>query len=170
MLQASIEYTRYLEQCIVDLKANSNAAVTPTLPKFQSSVAASGDSASAPSSHGHEEDEDDEMEEAGESAPTAELERHQSQSSSYSQSASPMLDAQRHYSYSSYSATTSPTFGPQRHYSYTSHSTSASPALLPQSRDSRDFDHEATEALLLLNTDRRNQRARGMSVRDLLSA
>jgi hypothetical protein len=49
-----------------------------------------------------------------------------------------------------------------------SHSAAAfslnSPALLPQE------DHEATEALLMLNTDRRSwSGARGMSVKDLLS-
>jgi hypothetical protein len=45
-----------------------------------------------------------------------------------------------------------------------------SPALAPQ----RDLDQEATAALLMLNTDRRASKqgtaARGMSVRDLLSA
>jgi hypothetical protein len=41
-----------------------------------------------------------------------------------------------------------------------------SPALGPQ--PDRE-DHEATEALLMLNTDRRTWSGRGMSVRDLLS-
>ncbi|KAI9827504.1 MAG: hypothetical protein M1832_004854 [Thelocarpon impressellum] len=171
ILQASIEYTRYLEQCILDLKNNSNPNVTPaaTYPSFAPSSAANEPDEDDEDGDG-DGDEPDEMEGVVDSAtPTREPERRQSDAS-YSQSESPMLAAQRHYSYSSHSAATSPTFGPQRQYSYTSHSTSASPALLPQRRDGRDFDHEATEALLLLNTDRRNKSARGMSVRDLLSS
>lgn len=81
----------------------------------------------------------------------------------------------RHYSYST-SATTSPNFGPQS-YEYaisnaSAGSTLTSPALLPQ-RD-RDLDHEATAALMMLNSDRRgtagSASGRGMSVRDMLSA
>lgn len=91
--------------------------------------------------------------------------------SSHYQSESPALEPQRQYSYSSLStANVSPNFEPQSHRSYTSLSALTSPALLPQARNSRDLDHEATEALLLLNTDRRSKGARGMSVRDLLSA
>lgn len=86
---------------------------------------------------------------------------------------------QRHYSYSA-STTTSPAFGPQMFANgggtgYTHSSTSASgstltsPALLPQT----DLDHEATAALLMLNSDRRGTAAnnnRALSVRDLLSS
>lgn len=47
------------------------------------------------------------------------------------------------------------------------HSASMSPILLPSTKD---MDHEATSALLMLNKDRRNPTTgRGMSVRDLLS-
>lgn len=80
----------------------------------------------------------------------------------------------RHYSY--YSSTTSPAFGPQSHQ-YASSVTSAnsaltSPALGPQSESERNLDHEATAALLMLNTDRRGQtgKGRGMSVMELLSS
>ncbi|KAI9845764.1 MAG: hypothetical protein M1838_001551 [Thelocarpon superellum] len=162
ILQASIEYTRYLEQCITDLKANSQATLPPALERYPASVG----SHSIPSSHEYDED-DEEMGDIDDVGP-APTERPTA-GSVYSTSASPMLDAQRHYSYSSHSAATSPLFTPQRSHTFPSLSTSASPALLPHARDSRDFDHEATEALLLLNTDRRSQGARGMSVRDLLS-
>lgn len=85
----------------------------------------------------------------------------------------------RHHRYS-LSSNTSPNFGPQGHgYPPSIHSASGSalpsPALMPQ----RDFDQEATAALLMLNqADRRHSSAttggrttagRGMSVRDLLS-
>lgn len=74
----------------------------------------------------------------------------------------------RHYSFST-SSTTSPALGPSA-YEYTRGaavgSASTSPALQPQ----RDMDHEATAALLMLNTDRRGTGGRGLSVRDLLSS
>jgi hypothetical protein len=79
---------------------------------------------------------------------------------------------QRHYSFSA-SSTTSPALGPNA-YEYARSVASigsalTSPALLPQ----RDMDHEATAALLMLNSDRRgthgSSSGRGMSVKDLLS-
>lgn len=82
---------------------------------------------------------------------------------------------QRHYSFSA-SSTTSPALGPSV-YELSRCNTSmsealTSPALIPQ-RD-RDLDHEATAALLMLNSDRRGTHGsapgRGMSVRDLLSS
>ena len=80
----------------------------------------------------------------------------------------------RRYSFTA-TATTSPALVPGLYdYSRGSRPGSAltSPALLPQ-RD-RDLDQEATAALLMLNTDRRDYRnssgGRGMSVRDLLSS
>jgi hypothetical protein len=92
-------------------------------------------------------------------------------------SISSTLPGLRHYSFSSSNA--SPPFGPT-HYQHpisTSACTSTvpSPALLPQG----DQDHEATEALLMLNADRRGTqgsissasgRGRGMSVKDLLTS
>ena len=74
----------------------------------------------------------------------------------------------RHYSFSS---TTSPALVPdQGRGGHFVGSALTSPALQPQ-RD-RDLDQEATAALMMLNTDRRgtNSGARGMSVKDLLSA
>jgi hypothetical protein len=113
--------------------------------------------------------------------------RHDSYSSSVSTD-----NHHRHYSYShSYgtsSATTSPAFGPQQAgvghpqggYAHSSThsaagSTLTSPALAPQRDRDLDLDHEATAALLMLNSDRRGQGrpagdvGRGMSVRDLLT-
>jgi len=80
----------------------------------------------------------------------------------------------RRYSFTS-SLTTSPALVPGA-YDYTRisrpGSALTSPALGPQ-RD-RDLDHEATAALLMLNTDRRgygnHSGGRGMSVKDLLSS
>lgn len=78
----------------------------------------------------------------------------------------------RHYSFSA-SSTTSPALGPAA-YEYARSTASAgsaltSPAILPQ----RDMDHEATAALLMLNSDRRGAQGsisgRGMSVKDLLT-
>lgn len=84
---------------------------------------------------------------------------------------SSVASTSRHYSFS-HSNTTSPALVPGNYdYSRSSAagSTLTSPTLLPQ----RDLDHEATAALLMLNTDRRgthgSSSGRGMSVKDLLS-
>lgn len=66
------------------------------------------------------------------------------------------------------SSPASPAFGAQASLAHTPFP-STSPAMPPQGT-SRDIDHEATEALLLLNTDRRGSRGRGMSVKDLLTS
>lgn len=76
---------------------------------------------------------------------------------------------QRHYSYSA-SAGPSPALGPQAGYAASgAGSALTSPALNPQP----DLDHEATAALLMLNSDRRGFNAintrRAVSVRDLLT-
>jgi len=140
--------------------------------------------------------------------------RHKHRQSSYSSASTDRRPGQQHYGHGhdqqqqqqqqyfgqSLSATTSPAFGPQPSSSYANScargntisaaaSALTSPALEPQ----RDLDHEATAALLMLNSDRRgfahdggggftpaNGRStdggtqkggtgRGMSVRDLLS-
>lgn len=92
----------------------------------------------------------------------------------------------RHYSYSSGIGGASPAIGPGWAAAAYSHSAVGSaltsPALGPL-REERDLDHEATAALLMLNSDRRglggsggngsgitSNSGRGMSVRDLLSA
>ncbi|KAI9820019.1 MAG: hypothetical protein M1827_006590 [Pycnora praestabilis] len=163
ILQASIEYLRYLEQCVTDLKANSHQTVPTYTPASHQPCATS------PS---NEEDEDLEMEESPAPTPSTLEPQHHYACFSHSNTTSPALDSQRrHYSYSSMNSTLpSPMFEAQRHYSDTSNSNLTSPALLPQSDDLRNFDHEATAALLMLNTDRRSVGGRGMSVKDLLSA
>ena len=178
-MQASIEYTRYLEQCIVDLKANSHAGFTPVLAQYAPSARISDRSSQAyeDGGEGHgdddedeEEDEDEDMEDAMDSAPSTARLQPAGAISTPSPSHSPTYHGQRHYSFSSQSAATSPGFGPHHAHAFSSRSALSSPHLRPQARDSREVDHEATEALLLLNTDRRSKCARGMSVKDLLSA
>ncbi|KAI6086261.1 hypothetical protein F4821DRAFT_270121 [Hypoxylon rubiginosum] len=191
ILQASIEYVRYLEDCITKLKEqHDDQSLTPAPPQFK-----------LPVSNDHEmyemddEKEDDEEEEGQEDV---EMTNSEAPSPVYARtpvlsnrsSISPTLMAQdargrqhsyssvsteyRHYSYTA-PATTSPAFGPQsypQHGGATSASQSAltSPALRPQ----QEIDQEASAALLMLNADRRGTNhggpGRGMSVRDLLSS
>ncbi len=65
--------------------------------------------------------------------------------------------------------TPSPALAPQQSNSSYTSSAWTSPAILPTTAVSRDLDHEATEALLMLTKDRRGSSARGMSVKDLLT-
>jgi hypothetical protein len=136
ILQASIEYLRYLEGCVQSLKEAHDAPITPHIPTAPT-INQPTPSQSA--------DEDTEMtcENPGLAPP--------SNISITSDSWQPMNPV---YSVSN---STSPALGP-------------SPALDPLGRrgSGLDLDHEATEALLALNTDRRTNR--GMSVKDLLSA
>ncbi|KAK1638310.1 hypothetical protein BDP81DRAFT_516147 [Colletotrichum phormii] len=226
ILQASIEYVRYLEDCVSKLKAqrDTSEARSPTESGLQTP---SGGSRAEPWGQipqfvpRYQEDPDDvEMTDSEAPSPTfPPMQQQQQQQQQYSQqqqlphsrshqpSVSPALlpqdsrhrhdsyssvstDHPRHNSYSySTSTTTSPAFGPQTYAGggggYGSLSTLTSPALAPQ-RD-RDLDHEATAALLMLNSDRRGTvgeasggaagasvnptrgAGRGMSVRDLLS-
>ncbi|KAL2881529.1 hypothetical protein SGCOL_003096 [Colletotrichum sp. CLE4] len=219
--QASIEYVRYLEDCVSKLKAQRDASEvrSPTESGLQTP---SGGSRAEPWGQipqfvpRYQEDPDDvEMTDSEAPSPTFPPTQQQQQypqqqqlphSRSQQPSVSPALlpqdsrhrhdsyssvstDHPRHNSYSySTSTTTSPAFGPQAYAGgggYGSLSTLTSPALAPQ-RD-RDLDHEATAALLMLNSDRRGTvgeasggtagasvnptrgAGRGMSVRDLLS-
>ncbi|EPE36669.1 HLH, helix-loop-helix DNA-binding protein [Glarea lozoyensis ATCC 20868] len=161
ILQASIDYVRYLEDCVTKLKAENNRTIkTPINERFVLPPPARADSQSTPRPYAdsHEEDEDVEM---GNSAAVS--------PDSYSS----VSTDQRHYSFSA-SSTTSPALGPGA-YEFSRNlpsvgSALTSPALLPQ----RDLDQEATAALLMLNTDRRGTRGSisgrgGMSVKDLLS-
>ncbi|OAA64962.1 Helix-loop-helix DNA-binding protein [Cordyceps fumosorosea ARSEF 2679] len=190
ILQASIEYIRYLEDCVSQLKAqhggehrgdasasgNPLPSIREFHPTFHGEPAANGDV-------------EMEMSDSEAVSPTftARPDHHYQQQ--HHPSVSPALHPQdaRHHSYSSssaapeyrhhggftLSATPSPAFGPQRHGPYarsstsTSASTVTSPALNPQT----ELDQEATAALLMLNNDRRGTAvsARGLSVRDLLS-
>ncbi len=151
------------------LKANSQAAAGPTPPQpfdhsppLRTHVSGSPDSVS--------DEEDVEMSDSyTPTSPATGLHRQNTQSSIAS-TTSPALTSQRHYSFSSNSALASPAFQPQLDHCFSIHSTSTSPALLPQIDDLRNPDHEATAALLMLNTDRRNTKARGMSVKELLSS
>ncbi|RKU41597.1 hypothetical protein DL546_000531 [Coniochaeta pulveracea] len=170
ILQATIEYVRYLEDCITQLKAQNHAvSQAPQPPRFQ------------PSSYTRQtspDDDDDDEEEEATSPPPAPA---TSNSRTQHPSASPIVDPQirkdsissassdhRDHSYS-VSATTSPAFGPQYQHRESFGSALTSPALEPQ----RDLDHEVTSALLTLSqTDRRAPgyfSGRGMSVRDLLT-
>jgi hypothetical protein len=193
ILQACIDYVRYLEDCVANLKAQNNRT-TPT--------PVSGDHSLPPmvtreaynySQHypafdeddDDDDDDDDDVDMEGSEAPSPTF---TTRPTSHHPSISPALlpqdsrnrqdsyssasSDQHHYSYST-SLTTSPAFGPVP-YDYARsnasvESTLTSPALPPQ----RDLDQEATAALLMLNTDRRGPNGsasgRGMSVKDLLS-
>jgi hypothetical protein len=188
--QASIDYVRYLEDCVAKLKAE-NKRTNPTPAAEQQfllpppAAKEQYNSSSRPYSAPYGEDEDVEM--CDSERPSPSMPR-----SSQRPSESPALLPQdntrhrqdsyssehaRHYSFST-SSTTSPSLGPTTTaYDYArsaaSASTLTSPALPPQ----RDLDQEATAALLMLNTDRRGTQggspaagARGMSVKDLLIA
>ncbi|KAH7326630.1 hypothetical protein B0I35DRAFT_475257 [Stachybotrys elegans] len=183
ILQASIEYVRYLEDCVAKLKAQhaegqargeSAYSHLPSIHEFHPTL--------------REDNGDVEMTDSEAPSPTLTV----SQDRPHQPSVSPALYAQdsrhrqhsyssvstdhRNYSYSA-SAGTSPAFGPQVNNGYmpgngsVTGSTLTSPALHPQS----DLDQEATAALLMLNNDRRLSGAAGangraLSVRDLLSA
>ncbi|KAK5987391.1 hypothetical protein PT974_11518 [Cladobotryum mycophilum] len=184
ILQASIEYVRYLEDCVSKLQdqqvesqqGRPEAPPLPPIREFHPSFR--GDDAA-----------DTEMTDSEAASPVFEShppEHHQpsvspalrAQDSCYRHASySSVSTDQRHYSYSN-SVATSPAFGPQQHahggysqgHTPTSGSTLTSPALYPQT----DPDQEATAALLMLNSDRRgtmaNSNGRGLSVRDLLSS
>ncbi|UQC86841.1 helix-loop-helix DNA-binding domain-containing protein [Colletotrichum lupini] len=232
ILQASIEYVRYLEDCVSKLKAQRDASEARSPAESGLQTPSGGGSRAEPWGQipqfvpRYQEDPDDvEMTDSEAPSPTfPPMQQQQQQQQQYSQqpqqqqqlphtrsqqpSVSPALlpqdsrhrhdsyssvstDHPRHNSYSySTSTTTSPAFGPQAYGGgYGSLSALTSPALAPQ-RD-RDLDHEATAALLMLNSDRRGTvgeasgsgagagaggianptrgAGRGMSVRDLLS-
>ncbi|KAK5658699.1 hypothetical protein OQA88_1508 [Cercophora sp. LCS_1] len=173
ILQASIEYVRYLEDCITKLKERAPQSHLPS-PLGGEAYKPDRNFAFVADAHSP----DVEMTSSSQDAspvmtPNASRYQHPSISpalvpqdarnhrDSYSSASSDY----RHHSFST-SATTSPAFGPQTHGGYTqsAHSTAGSaltsPALPPQ----RDADQEATAALLMLNqTDRRGSTARGMS-------
>ncbi|KAL7944711.1 hypothetical protein V8C42DRAFT_79272 [Trichoderma barbatum] len=177
ILQASIEYVRYLEDCVAKLKAQqeqsqsrpeaSHSPLPPIRefhPTFREDPAdvEMTDSEAAPSPV------------FAPQRPSVSPALHAQDSRHRQHSCSSVSTDQRHYSYSA-STTTSPAFGPQlfaNNVAYThssaSGSTLTSPALLPQT----DLDHEATAALLMLNSDRRGaaNNNRALSVRDLLSS
>ncbi|KAL8672912.1 MAG: hypothetical protein Q9168_002666 [Polycauliona sp. 1 TL-2023] len=192
ILQASIDYLRYLEQCIGDLKAASGAASTSATLKSPVPL----QQFTPPQSRAHEveeeeeEDDDDDTDIDMTEAPvlpplkTIQSAHPPFYTSPRSTATSPELAAIQQRNavshHSSLSGLPSPAVGPQMsgnsgfHRHYTS-SASTSPALMPIS--SKEADEEATAALMMLNKDRRNTNSsnhsssgRGMSVKDLLSS
>ncbi|OTB05524.1 hypothetical protein M426DRAFT_319795 [Hypoxylon sp. CI-4A] len=190
ILQASIEYVRYLEDCVAKLKEQHADDSTPGPAQFKLPPTTDNDEYDLEDREDEEEEggpEDVEM--AGSEAPSPVY--AQTPSRSNQSSISPALVAQdargrqhsyssasteyRHYSYGGQSHA-SPAFGaqgyPQQNMgtASASHSTLTSPALRPQ----QEVDQEASAALLMLNVDRRGTgnggSARGMSVKDLLSS
>ncbi|KAI9664436.1 MAG: hypothetical protein M1829_005829 [Trizodia sp. TS-e1964] len=163
---ASIEYLRYLEQCVTDLKKN---AAGPTMPLASRPSAAECYHASL-SPEISSDNEDQDMDDAEESpSPILTAIPQQQPFPSFN---SPSIEPHQQFSYPSTSNSISPPLDPTgRNLSFSSYSSLTSPALLPQLYGSRELDQEATEALLLLNTDRRNaSHGRGISVKDLLSS
>ncbi|KAL8944473.1 MAG: hypothetical protein Q9211_000570 [Gyalolechia sp. 1 TL-2023] len=189
--QASVEYLRYLEQCVKELKAatdaNSNAIIQKSPPAFQQSSQLGRD----PFGDDDNDDDDDEDSDVGMTEPSnlpSLQTEFQAQTSAYisphSTATSPALDVFQYQKATSYrpppSVLPSPTIGSHQsvgrwglHPSI--HSASTSPGLMPTS--SKEADEEATEALLMLNKDRRSTNASGtsshgggMSVKDLLSS
>ena len=192
---------RYLQDCVTKLQTENSRAdstatstSTPTKKLFMLPPAAKVGSYTPRQSQSHGEDSDSDVEmESPEQEQEPPLSPHAQSSSTphtHLPSLSPALQPldtktrqdscssvstdPRRYSFSS-SLTTSPTLVAGSYdYSRISRpgSVLTSPALGPQ-RD-RDSDHEATAALLMLNTDRRgygnSSGGRGMSVRDLLSS
>jgi hypothetical protein len=190
--QASIEYLRYLEDCVAKLKAQHDDDQTRTSqlpsirefhPTFRDDTADvdmvdDSDAAVSPTftatpDHGLRQPSASPALYAQDAQ--AQGHAHGTQAQAHARgrqhSYSSVSTDNRHYSYSA-SAGTSPAFGPQGGLG----SAFTSPALNPQS----DLDQEATAALLMLNSDRRGisanavtkaaANARGLSVRDLLTA
>ncbi|CAG8977733.1 hypothetical protein HYALB_00012168, partial [Hymenoscyphus albidus] len=171
ILQASIDYVRYLEDCVTKLKAENTRTNPSSTEPLIPPPPARKESQSTPHPYTpQEEDKDTEMGDSSEGiSPT-----YTTPLPSMRPSASPALIPQdsrrrqdsyssvskdhRQYSFSG-SATTSPAPGPAV-YDYAR-------SMAPQ----RDLDQEATAALLMLNTERRGTLSGrgGMSVRDLLS-
>jgi hypothetical protein len=178
--QASIEYVRYLEDCVSKLKAQRDVDLegAPTDSGLQT-PSGRDPWGSIPQFHpSYQQDADVEM--TGSEAPSPTFTAQPSHQPSVSpallsedvrnrhNSYSSTSTDHRHYSYSS--ATTSPAFGPQT-YNYGRGGPSlpasalTSPALAPL-REHRDLDQEATAALLMLNSDRRGSMIGGHSSRE----
>ncbi|KAK4143227.1 uncharacterized protein C8A04DRAFT_37589 [Dichotomopilus funicola] len=198
ILQASIEYVRYLEDCVSKLKAQcgSEAQLDPQpRPAIHSGLPSPtlGDTYNQGYGANPDAGSPDVEMTSSSSAPSPSFTPIASRSQQ--PSVSPALrpqDPGRHNSYSSISSdyrlhgyttstTTSPFFGPQAgsggypDVSQRAHSAYGSALTSPALPPLRDLDQEATTALLMLNQmDRRTSSStttapRGMSVRDLLS-
>ncbi|KAM4059582.1 helix-loop-helix DNA-binding domain-containing protein [Hirsutella rhossiliensis] len=180
ILQASIDYVRYLEDCVDKLKAqydedqdrgDSTHDPLPPIRDFHPTLRedpAVGEAEMTDSDMASPElaDNHDRHSQPSISPALLAQDHHHRRFSHFFTSTD-----LGHYGYSS-SAGTSPAFGPQRPgyhvlgMASASESTLTSPILLQN-----DFDHEASAALLMLNKDRRGPpaRGRGLSVRDLLT-
>ncbi|KAK4690936.1 hypothetical protein P7C71_g5960, partial [Lecanoromycetidae sp. Uapishka_2] len=180
ILQASIDYLRYLETCITDLKAANNSLSTPLIQP----------QAPPPRMRGLDEEEDDDIED--EDNVTMGNTQHNdascfnlgdqdeahSYTSPHSVTPSPALGPESHYQTSSYasSVSTQPfsVSGAKQHHHHHQGSQSLFPlsaSTSPTINPNEEQDQEATAALLMLNKDRRNPKGvRGMSVIDLLSS
>lgn len=193
ILQASIDYLRYLEQCVTDLKA-ANTTANLSLPHQPRAPTPRAARSASPAHIDNSDDDDDEdgdleMHDSPSIDPSPSLAATPSQdllrSSHASTTTSPAMNPSRHNthssSYASISSLPSPAFSAQSfqhsyqdlHRSTFTRSTDTSPALRPSV--AQDADQEATAALLMLNTDRRyssgaGKKGRGMSVQDLLSS
>ncbi|KAI4207910.1 MAG: hypothetical protein LQ348_000408 [Seirophora lacunosa] len=199
ILQSSIEYLRYLEQCVTDLKAanglKSGSVAQRSPPPLQQTNPAQrhphGENDEDEDDDDDEEDEDDQDDTDVDMIGTPGLPPHQTNAqqqaqaytSPYSEATSPALDAlyQKPKSFNSpLSGLPSPVIGPpystnRSYFQQSASSSSTSPTLVPDSYEGAR--EEATAALLMLNKDRRNTNSsgsgsagRGMSVRDLLSS
>ncbi|KAI4108029.1 MAG: hypothetical protein L6R37_001311 [Teloschistes peruensis] len=186
ILQASIEYLRYLEQCVTDLKAATNLKTIPlNVQHFTPTEHQTNEEQEDEDEDEDEEDSDVEMT-GRELLPlqTARQEQESPFTTPLSTTASPaigFLVGQKPVCHvSSLSGLPSPALGSQtstgpdyaRPYA---HSASTSPTLA--GNVSKEADEEATAALLMLKKDRRNTNTssssssgRGMSVKDLLSS
>ncbi|KAI0867238.1 hypothetical protein GGS24DRAFT_351424 [Hypoxylon argillaceum] len=179
ILQASIEYVRYLEDCITKLKAqrqgtSSTGATTPTdfRPMQRNSPDlgewTAGDrrpsTADAVADEAEAEAEDIEMTEASSRTPTPSPTLTSTHSSSTS--VSPALGAQ----YQTYGASSQ---GPGGEGGGGGALYLPPPLASPALRPQLEIDHEVSAALLMLGAGRGSgsgSSGRGMSVRDLLSS
>ncbi|MCJ1394137.1 hypothetical protein MMC18_007015 [Xylographa bjoerkii] len=191
ILQASIDYLRYLEQCITDLKTVNSTLPASAHYQSQAPTPRAMSSTSSTNHNDSEEDEDEDLEmqdqtSADMSPAIAPMLSRESMTEGYSSpNTSPAMMPSRggtqNSSYTSISSLPSPAFSARSyHQSYQdayrstySQSNEVSPAIMPNSM--QDADHEATAALLMLNTDRRHsglvkKGGKGLSVQDLLSA
>ena len=184
--QASIDYLRYLENCVTDLRAANNALSTPLVQPQAPPLRASN--LSLTSLDDNEDDEDDQggrpgdedetMEDAtapsGHATPLVCAQKSGSYATPMSIANSPGINAQYTFGHS----LPSPVYGPQTQLQqsqlpgsgHTSASALTSPTLMP----GKNQDEEATEVLLSLNKDRRystsdSKARRGLSVKDLLT-
>lgn len=180
ILQASIEYLRYLEQCVADLDSKARqsppaAAAAAAAGPARAAVAAAAPPHGSPSSDG---DASDATDDRGQDRPTEDRPTSGSAFSSSTERPEPNAAPSRLVSPTgpgpvapsptAITSRTPPTETPAG--DALSNSTSILQTVPAGWSGGRDVDQEVTEALLLLNTDRRRSMTRGMSVKDLLTS